>query len=515
MDQLYKIFQTITDLKSNLVIKTNKVLKDKNDIQLLDEFGNYKSTLGGVKKRQIFTSNGTWYCPNGVVRVKVLLVGAGGRGGDGWGTAGAGYGGGGGGAGAVIESQISVSGDVVVTVGMTGSTIFGTLTASEGEAAGYASGVGPGVGGDGGRFGAGGGGGGGDAAGTNVGRGGDYSQGGYNSGNHGGICFGTGGYTSFSGGAAGAAGGGGVYGGGGGGGAGYGGKGGAGGAGGAGGGGGVGEGFGAGGGGGSGANGFGCAGGGGGGGLCVVEWYEPVIDSRLTLWNKFSSLSEVNNSIIGPDFVQSYDTGMTFFTGLYSGCAKGVQGGGVASKYYTALINGTNIVNPNKGCIECWFKSEYDSATHPLNGSSGSDYTDWIISLYDPDSDKQIILNIGDPGYFRVHDVVVNPSTSFVYFAGVWHHCAITWNVDGIDGGANTIRVYINGALLQSVNSTITPPSTFTNARLRLLTNSYWPYYVAGSWTDLRSGGGYCANVKVWNYDKINFSDRFSEFGGT
>lgn len=104
--------------------------------------GNHYNTTAvtpyGLKRKQIFTANGTWTRPIGIQKVHVTCVGAGGAGGDGGAlsTAGGypGGGGGGGGAGAIIKTNIQVSNDVSITVGATGNTVFGTLTAYAGNA---------------------------------------------------------------------------------------------------------------------------------------------------------------------------------------------------------------------------------------------------------------------------------------------------------------------------------------------------------------------------------------------
>ncbi len=244
-----------------------------------------KKNYEHILKRQIFTVNGTWYQPNGVNQVKIILVGAGGAGGAG--SVGAG---GGGGAGAVVDAVVSVTGNVSITVGATGNTSFGSFVANCGVAGsiGGATGAG-GAGGNGGGRGAGGGGGGGGdsslAIGGAGGNGGEYgtngtagTNGNAHNGGAGGTSLSKGGYGSFSGGIGSIG-----YndstinrGGGGGGGAGYGGNGGAGGRG-------EGghpahagydgEGYGAGGGGAGGGSG-GLSGGAGGAGLCIVEWIQ-------------------------------------------------------------------------------------------------------------------------------------------------------------------------------------------------------------------------------------------------
>jgi hypothetical protein len=78
------------------------------------------SSAGKVRKTQVFTTSGTWTRPAGVDSVHVFLVGAGG-GGGGVSTAETDRVGGGGGGGQVVERDLSVAGNLTVTIGAGGA----------------------------------------------------------------------------------------------------------------------------------------------------------------------------------------------------------------------------------------------------------------------------------------------------------------------------------------------------------------------------------------------------------
>lgn len=78
------------------------------------------STVGKVRKTQVFTSSGTWPKPDGVDSVRVILV-AGGAGGGSVDANTVNRCGGGGGGGQVIERDLAVTDDITVTIGAGGA----------------------------------------------------------------------------------------------------------------------------------------------------------------------------------------------------------------------------------------------------------------------------------------------------------------------------------------------------------------------------------------------------------
>jgi hypothetical protein len=90
-------------------------------------------------RSRVFTAGGTWTQPSGVTKVNVRVIGAGG-GGGGIGNTGTNWGGGGG-AGGYAEANVTVSGNVTVTVGAGGAGGVGNATGTTGGASSFAGGV--------------------------------------------------------------------------------------------------------------------------------------------------------------------------------------------------------------------------------------------------------------------------------------------------------------------------------------------------------------------------------------
>jgi len=79
-------------------------------------------------------------------------------------------------------------------------------------------------------------------------------------------------------------------------------------------------------------------------------------------------------------------------------------------------------------------------------------------------------------------------------------HAAISWDIAGIDGTSDTVRVYRDGAV---VGSTTTLWNSSELERYDIILG-YGP-----------DGGGYdkfiVDNIEIWDYAKTDFSDRFRE----
>ncbi len=86
-----------------------------------------------------------------------------------------------------------------------------------------------------------------------------------------------------------------------------------------------------------------------------------------------------------------------------------------------------------------------------------------------------------------------------------WHHYALVWNENGISGvldGSKKLAVFLDGQLNSSKwmpEGATNSFDTITNGSFRLLINH------------LTQGASYIDNLKIWNYAKTNFADRFVE----
>jgi hypothetical protein len=93
-----------------------------------------------------------------------------------------------------------------------------------------------------------------------------------------------------------------------------------------------------------------------------------------------------------------------------------------------------------------------------------------------------------------------NEATQFVATPGVPFHAAMCWDIDGIGGTLETVRVYRDGQLVGSTTAQWNPAGT----ERRDIILGFSP-----------DGGGYdkfiTDNLILWDYARTDFSDRFNE----
>jgi hypothetical protein len=241
----------------------------------------------------------------------------------------------------------------------------------------------------------------------------------------------------------------------------------------------------------------------------------------LVFWNTLGSTQEITHSKVGPNLFfydsASYGGGLSdikaipeFLNGKY-GNAITI---GPSADYFTpsfahnvVLRNVSQVINSEHGCIEFWYYQKED----PLHFSYG------IYRLWDGYAGLGGKLtfwaaNAGTVGGLFNFEITVNPTTiiSLQYNPGGdvrnnhdlnnrWIHLAVVWNINGIGNSNNTMQIYLDGNVVASGQE--------------------------GDWGDLNSevidicGGNdegiadkfSMDNLKVWNYAKTDFSDRFSE----
>lgn len=90
---------------------------------------------------------------------------------------------------------------------------------------------------------------------------------------------------------------------------------------------------------------------------------------------------------------------------------------------------------------------------------------------------------------------------------GVWVHVAFVWDFAGVNGSGDLSRVYQDGVLctgytVDQAQSIMDPIATM-------------PFKVAEAWDENRFWDGPIDNIKIWDYAKTDFSDRFVEAFGT
>jgi hypothetical protein len=84
---------------------------------------------------------------------------------------------------------------------------------------------------------------------------------------------------------------------------------------------------------------------------------------------------------------------------------------------------------------------------------------------------------------------------------GVPFHVAVVWDIDGIDGTADTVRAYRDGVIVGRASGRWNTLGTALTNRFRL-----------GTGPDAEAADKFISdNIVVWDYAKTDFSDRFNE----
>ena len=193
---------------------------------------------------------------------------------------------------------------------------------------------------------------------------------------------------------------------------------------------------------------------------------------------------------------------------------------------HTALLR-NSILNPEGGAVEAWYRQESDPVPfkhnpHRIFGGPYSLTGIDEVNLFSQDSldsgDPRLhfTLFFGDepPPFTPAHVVAVRSLVDGVEgypisdLNGRWIHIAGVWDRRGIGGSSDTVRLYVDGDLVAASQASdwgITPCASRRPA---------------GQWrcfTDIAGCNDTCEdtfavdNLKLWNYAKTDYSDRFEE----
>jgi hypothetical protein len=233
--------------------------------------------------------------------------------------------------------------------------------------------------------------------------------------------------------------------------------------------------------------------------------YTQAYPEGLVFWNKLGSQTEIENSEVGLDGTFG---GGGFVTGMF---------GNAFSADYTqdSLVRFPKEVIPTyAGCIEFWAKLVDPPPNIQTLGSSPL-----FVHIDDGYARYRIDLN-GNDGYGAggvtgaagyVYDTGTGPDGFWTYEqvlgAGQveeWHHYALVWDengIAGVDDGTKRVAVFLDGQLESGYWYTAGVPEfvPLTSGELLVIAN----HNVQGS--------AAIDNIKIWDYSKTNFSDRFVE----
>lgn len=262
---------------------------------------------------------------------------------------------------------------------------------------------------------------------------------------------------------------------------------------------------------------------------------QAALPSGLVFWNRFEAEGNVLPSEVGPDvqlanrFIDSWD---------YAEIVPGKFGNGLwidrDANDYDSMVGGnffgTNLqdmaLTPEQGAIEFWFTFKYDASTEDhayffINASEFTgDFDDINLNTFliqaswsgwssnGKTFQFSMDSNADDlpPVYIQTPDFSAAPGGKWGFEDGTTYHFAFVWDSEGIDSTTDTMRMYIDGEKAASGN-------------LELPTGNFDPYLYLGTrpnpYSD-RTGFydsvvGVTDNMKIWNYGKSDFSDRFVE----
>lgn len=234
--------------------------------------------------------------------------------------------------------------------------------------------------------------------------------------------------------------------------------------------------------------------------------------SGLVLWNKLGSADEVSNSEVGPDLV-SYSHS-EFVPGPFPsfGHALTLRNGVYGRQSNVEMINLSGSLNMEKGTVECWYKQNQDPVPYVcgvfriFDGPWGKDDNHSSVMLFSyhdigaPPARLYFCMN--DPGTPYVPAISVDDGIAGLDISslnGNWIHLSAVWDRSGINGSSETMRLYVDG-----VKKAVSTESDWGT--------SVGPDADIGGSTD---GDTYdkffIDNLKIWNYAKTDFSDRFTE----
>jgi hypothetical protein len=265
-----------------------------------------------------------------------------------------------------------------------------------------------------------------------------------------------------------------------------------------------------------------------------AEGDAPATPPGLLLWNKLGSIEEIMQSAVGP--------GLDFFTCEEFACGLDIPGqlqfefGGIrgaasitggpyfsTARIHTALLRDA-IMSPERGTVEAWYRQGSDPVPfgHDPHRIFGGPYS--LVGVNEVNLYVQDDIDSSDPRLeFTVFfgqepcpfvEAYVVPALSLVdggkgvpisSHNGRWIHVAGVWDRNGIAGTTDTVRLYVDGTLVAAtqVNDWGT-----TTCDQRLPGADRCISDVVGC-NDTCADKFVVDNLKIWDYAKTDFSDRF------
>jgi hypothetical protein len=257
---------------------------------------------------------------------------------------------------------------------------------------------------------------------------------------------------------------------------------------------------------------------------------------RLIFWNKLGSIDEIQNSEVGPgilltnykvtDWEQAQIIPGKFGKGLFvnNDTREGWMNDG---GNFFAIDNHSVGLTTERGCIEFWFIFKYDCNTNnhafflttcdsltghfttcPKSSNIGMTlgWNGWDYGSFG----KSYFLNfVNSYSYEETSYTEKNsaaPGGDLEFIKGQLVHFGFSWDKDGIDGTSETMQIYVDGIKVSAKTAELRQTESLQNY-LYIGTRPSWNpwdhYYNAVK--------GVIDNLKIWNYAKTDYSDRFNE----
>ncbi|MCK5644941.1 MAG: hypothetical protein KAJ19_29345, partial [Gammaproteobacteria bacterium] len=218
----------------------------------------------------------------------------------------------------------------------------------------------------------------------------------------------------------------------------------------------------------------------------------------VVLWNKLDDVTAVQNSEIGIDGIETgtiqYNAGK-FGDGSYTNSTD--------NRINFQNFTSSSVNDWQEFTMEFWFKTDYD--VEDGVALDGNVYTLYNWRINDENRNLSQITNDyrGWQYFIEVSNTVYRYTNTTISFTSEEaHHFAVVVNNSGIDGGDDKVRMYLDNDL--TYNLTTTHPSLSGTQDLLLLV-----HLTAGGYTT--PFNGLMDNIKIYNYAKTDFSDRFYE----
>lgn len=270
-------------------------------------------------------------------------------------------------------------------------------------------------------------------------------------------------------------------------------------------------------------------------GVCIVVNMTISIPAygQLLMWNKLENEINVQNSEVGPgfeltsyifsDWQEAQIAPTKFGNGLFDNDDTGEGWTNDGGNFFATNVNDMGL-SLTQGCVEFWFEFKYDSSFHntayffgtrnaltdhfPDENSTTNGYINMGWNGWDYDTyGKRFFASIGNASDASAVDIYTPdysaaPGGELEFFDGTAFHFAMIWDLNGINGTADTLRLYVNG----KVEASSTEQWTANNGFDPYLYLGSWPNY-SPSWDHYyNSVKGVTDNFVVWDYAKTSFS---------